>query len=84
MTREETITRIAERLAELDDDAVSAVASIVESYLGSDLPRPLTARELALIEQSKEDFRHGRTYNPEEARAFLDAELERRRKLRAS
>jgi hypothetical protein len=40
-----------------------------------DLPRKLTAHERALIEQSKEDFKAGRSYSLDEARAQSDQVL---------
>jgi hypothetical protein len=40
-----------------------------------DLPRKLTAHERALIEQAKEDFRAGRSYSLDEARALTDQVL---------
>jgi hypothetical protein len=43
------------------------------------LPRTLTPREAALIEQSKEDFMAGRTYTVTEARTYVDEALARRR-----
>ena len=77
MTREEAIAIITSQLASLDDEGVQAVAGMVQSMADegpesteSVLPRELTARELALIEQSKEDFRLGRTYSSDEARAI--------------
>ena len=48
------------------------------------LPRPLTTRELDLIEQSKEDFRRGRTRTLSESMSYVDAELDRRRRLRSA
>ena len=42
--------------------------------------RPLTARELALLEQSKADFAAGRTYSVDDVRAHSDALI---RSLRA-
>ena len=39
-------------------------------------------RETALIEQSKEDFKAGRTYTVTEARAYVSGTLARRRALR--
>ena len=61
MTRAEAIAAINAKLSSLDDDGVMEVASIVEDIAApDDLPRALTARELALIEQSKEDFKAGR------------------------
>ena len=74
MNRNEAIATITEHLSSLDDDGVQAVADLVTSMAATDsvLPRDLTPRELALIEQSKEDFKAGRT-------VFLDdykAEME--------
>jgi hypothetical protein len=43
-----------------------------------DLPRDLTAHELALIEQAKEDFRAGRSCSFDEARARIDQFLAER------
>lgn len=80
MTRAEAIAAINARLSSLDDDGVLAVASIVEDIaVVEDLPRALTARELALIEQSKEDFKAGRVVTQEEYRAEMDAFLSQRR-----
>ena len=79
MNREEAIAIITSQLASLDDESVEAVAGIVKSMAGEPadggLPRALTARELELIEQSKEDFRAGRTYSHEEIVAMLDERL---------
>jgi hypothetical protein len=84
MTRAEAIAAINAKLSSLDDDEVMAVASIIEDIAAADeLPRALTARELALIEQSKEDFRVGRTYTAAESRAYIDKALARRREQRA-
>ena len=84
MTRPEAIAAIYAKLSSLDDDGVMAVASIVEDIAAAeDLPRALTPRELALIEQSKEDFKAGRTYTVAEARAYIDEALARRREQRA-
>jgi hypothetical protein len=84
MTRAEAIAAINAKLSSLDDDGVLAVASIVEDMAADgELPRALTARELALIAQSKEDFEAGRTYTSAEARAYIDEALARRRDVRA-
>ena len=74
MTRTEAVARITASLSSLDDKDVQTVAGLVETMVGepSALPRPLTARELALIEQSKEDFRLGRTVTLDEARTLSD------------
>ena len=47
------------------------------------MPRQLTARELELIEQSKADFRDGRTLTHDQAMARTDAFLAARRASRA-
>ena len=84
MTRKETIAAITERLAIAPDEVVQSVAKLLDAAAGEEsaLPRPLTARELALIEQSKADFAEGRTYSPEEAHAYLEARLAERRATR--
>ena len=83
MTRAQTIAAINAKLSSLDDDRVQAVAAIVDDIAADgDLPRALTARELALIEQSKEDFKAGRTYTVAESRAYIDEALTRRREQR--
>ena len=77
MTRTEAIAIINKKLADLDDEAVLTVADIVQDMdTASTLPRKLTARELELIEHSKADFREGRTYSIDEARARTDASLQ--------
>lgn len=79
MDRNETINSITMQLSTLDDDQVEAIADFVESVAANEtLPRELTARELALIEQSKQDFRAGRTYSLDEMDAYLDAAAQRR------
>ena len=76
MTRAQAISLITERLEALDDEGVATVADIVQSMATqSVLPRELTPHELALIEQSKEDFRAGRTFTVQEARAVTDQYL---------
>ena len=76
MNREQALSVIQAQLASLDDDGVQAVADMVGAMATeSVLPRELTAEELALIEQSKEDFRQGRTYSLDEARAATDVFL---------
>jgi hypothetical protein len=73
MTRTEAIARINAQLSSLDDERVLAVADIVEDIAATDDQlRPLTPRELALIEQSREDFKAGRTLTIDEARALSD------------
>ena len=80
MTRSEAIARITTKLASLDDERVLTVADFIEKIAtASDLPRALTERELALVEQSKEDFRTGRVLTPDEYRLEMDAFLQSRR-----
>ena len=83
MTRTEAIAIITAKLAGLDDDGIETVAAIVQSMDG-DLPRELTTRELALIEQSKEDFKAGRTYSLDEMDAYLDAAAAKRALTRSA
>jgi hypothetical protein len=84
MIRTQAIAMIEPALPPLDDASISTVAEIVKDMAtGHSLPRQLTARELALIEQSKDDFKHGRPLTIEEARVRSDALLAQRRSLRA-
>ena len=97
MTRTEAIAIINKHLEAADDVVLEAVAANLEGKplptmtVGealetfpseSALPRPFTARELELIEQSKEDFRSGRTLTHAEAMARTDAFLAARRASR--
>ena len=88
MNRKEAIVIITSQLASLDDEEVQTVADMVTSMATEALdatdgilPRELTARELALIEQSKEDFRLGRTYSADEYRAEIDTDILTRYRL---
>ncbi|MEQ1697615.1 MAG: hypothetical protein ABL901_17410 [Hyphomicrobiaceae bacterium] len=76
MTRLEAIAAINAKLAALDDARVLTVAEMIDDIATATATatvRPLTARELALLEQSKEDFAAGRTYSVEDVRAHSDA-----------
>lgn len=77
MTRMQKIEQITSKLAELDDERLQAVADMIEAMDEAEslLPRELSEEELALIEQSKEDFRLGRTLSAEEAWASIDKAL---------
>jgi hypothetical protein len=94
MTRDQSLAVIADALAHTDDATLEAAAAhlsvaarrqqptavdVVEAMpTDSFLPRNLTAHELALIEQSKADFREGRTYGLENANAYIEAALRKR------
>ncbi len=66
----------AEQLSERATNQPVSVGDVVRAFAtDSVLPRVLSARELELIEQSKEDFKAGRTYSLPEARAITDAYL---------
>ena len=79
MTRTQALAIITAKLASLDDEHVMTVAEIVQSIDAADeLPRELTAHELALVEQAKEDFKAGRSYSLDEARALTDQVLAKR------
>lgn len=75
MTRAQAIAIIEKSLPAADEATLAAVANLLQEATSEEsvLPRELTARELELIEQSKEDFRQGRTLSSEEYRADMDA-----------
>lgn len=77
MTRAETIAKIHASLAALNDDELEGLAAHIDWIASDDdeFIRELTDEELALIEQSKEDFRLGRTLTLEECEARTDAFL---------
>ena len=76
MTRTEAIAVINAKLAALDDQRLQTVADIVDGIANdSGTVRQLTPQDLALIEQSKEDFRQGRTLNAHEYHADMAAFL---------
>ena len=76
MTRTEAIAIINAQLACFDDERIMTVAEIVQDMsVPVAVPLRLSAEELAGIEQSKEDFKAGRTYSVDEARAISDAFL---------
>jgi hypothetical protein len=95
MTRSEAMAIITRTLQAADDATLEAAAAhlakiaaptgltvgdVLKAFPSDGvLPRALTDRELALIEQSKEDFRLGRTRSSAESRAHVVAELARRR-----
>ena len=87
MTRSEIIATITKHIEAADTRLLEAVAAnlenkplptmtvgeALETFPGdSVLPRPLSANELTLIEQSREDFREGRTLSLEELDTYLD------------
>ena len=82
MTRTEAIATITAKLGALDDERLQALVDIVDDIAANEALRPLTARELALLDQSKADFKEGRTLSLDEARARTDAYLAERRPLR--
>jgi hypothetical protein len=85
MTRSEAIAIIEQSLPSADEATLNAAAELFQAARAelSVLPRMLTLRETALIEQSKEDFKAGRTYTVTEARAYVNEALARRRAQRA-
>jgi hypothetical protein len=73
MIRAEAIAFITTKLPSIDDEGVMAIADIVQSIEVPDSHvRELTPHELALLEQSKDDFKNGRTYTLDQARAMTD------------
>jgi hypothetical protein len=76
MTRSEAIAVINSKLASLDDERVLAVAEIVDDIAAdAGTIRDLTARERALLAQSKDDFKSGATLSFDELVEDLDREL---------
>ena len=77
MTRSEAIAIIERSLASADEAALNAAAELLQAASSAEsiLPRELTARELARIAQSKEDFRLGRTLSSAEVRTSIDEAL---------
>ena len=77
MTRTQAIAIIEKVLPTADDATLTAVVDLLQNASAepSVLPRELTARELELLEQSKADFKAGRTYSSAEVRAYLDDAL---------
>jgi hypothetical protein len=79
VTRTQALAIISAKLASLDDEHVMTVAEIVQSIdAGYELPRELTDHELTLIQLAKEDFKAGRSYPLDEARALTDQVLAKR------
>jgi hypothetical protein len=74
MARADVIAHITSQLASAPDELLEALAWQLDAANQPPL-RELTPHELALIEQSKEDFRVGRTYTLEESETYLDAKL---------
>ncbi len=76
MTRAQAISIITARIAELDDEAVQAVADLVQSMPHAEPPlRALSDRERTLLARSKADFAAGRSYSHEEMVAMIDERL---------
>ena len=72
MTKMETIAEITAKLETLDEGELQELREVIDTWADDEfLPRPLTDEELALIEQSKEDFRLGRTLSAEEFKADI-------------
>jgi hypothetical protein len=85
MTRTEAIAIIEKALPTADDARLAAAAEILQQPVGeSVLPRPLTAREVAFVEHSKQDFAEGRSTSAAESRAYVGAALAERRAARAA
>jgi hypothetical protein len=73
MSRAETIATITDQLTALDDERVNVIATMVQSLTES--VRPLSAREQALLAESKREFSEGRSFSLAESRAQVDAVL---------
>ena len=84
MTRTEAIAIIEQSIPFADEATLAAAAQLFKcAHADPDLPRPLTAEDLASIEQAREDFKAGRTYTSAQGQAYIDAALAQRRAQRA-
>jgi hypothetical protein len=63
LSRAEAIAQITAHVPALDDERVATVGEIVEQMAQPAKVRALTADKMALIAQSKDDFKSGRTYS---------------------
>ena len=85
MTRTEAIAIIEQSIPSADETTLEAAARLFQKASSDlDLPRPLTAEDLASIERGREDFKVGRFFTPEELAASLDKALAERRAQRAA
>ena len=85
MTRAEAIAIIEQSLMSADEATLHAAAQLFkDANAASDLPRPLTAEDLASIEQAREDFKAGRTFSSVDGQAYIDAALAQRRAQRSA
>ena len=76
MTKQLAIDQITARLPTLEEEQVLDILEFIETISAeSVLPRPLTEEELGLLEQSRQDFREGRTMTMVEAVASIDEAL---------
>jgi hypothetical protein len=76
MTREQVLENITHTLASFDDARVLTVQDILQEMAREEELRALSDHEVSLIEQSKEDFRLGRTMSGVDVRAAVAAVLE--------
>jgi hypothetical protein len=77
------ITAAVTELSTLGHESVLTVADVIRDMKEQAPSRHLTAREHALVAQSKTDFADGRTYSTDEAFARIDAGLAARRAARS-
>jgi hypothetical protein len=76
MTRTATFATITSKLASFDDERLAVVADIVQALDSADaLVRPLSPRERALVERSKQDFAEGYSLSHYEVVELLDERL---------
>jgi hypothetical protein len=77
MTRTEALAKIQASLPALADEQVDALAEMVAAWAQPHDPLDLTPEELAGIERSREDFKHGRTLTDDEYQAEMDVFMAR-------
>ena len=84
LTRTEAIAAINAHLSKLDDEELELFADAIQGLVDDAPIRELTPEEMALVEQSKEDFRLGRTLIEEEYRIEMEAFMAAMRARHAS
>ena len=73
MGRRESIELIQSKLELLGEEELQAIVELTSRLAERSEPYELTEEERAGIERSREDFKAGRTYTFDEAKAFLEA-----------
>ena len=82
MTRAQALTTIAANLSRLGEAELETLVQVTSSWVQPASTIKFTDAERAAIEQSRDDFKAGRTLTLDEAEARTDAFLAERRAAR--